>query len=295
MKNNFFSGQSAAKFWHQVFILFIALLAGHTIVINRTDYLWITLLHKSFYYYSVFGSGFIAYVLIQYVCFITKWLNELEKGFRMNNRRIKKQLAYGFAGAVLLAIALAFGLYKINGESITSGVYFSRLLILVILFIVVINFSYCFYHARKAMEQSAIAGTDSSEPVTKIRYKWLIPKQKPRPGKLIKLEENHVPALIYIENKVPQAIDARGEWIKWDLNITQSVQNLPVNDYFRIHKRFLIHRSFVKEIAPHGDQILISPATECKFKLITSRRKTARFKEWIEGADPEPLADPDQK
>lgn len=278
---------------HHLLIVFVALFAGNAIVMQRTTLTWQYLQHKPFFYISVLGSSLVAFALIHYVRLVTIWINKKESGFYVNNDRIAMQFKYGFLGGVLLAVFLTIILYMANQENILSGTYFSKLFIIVVLFIAILNFTYALYHFRNSTSIPVFILVEPPEPKVIIRYKFLNPKPEPKPIDTVVLDLEVAPALIYLAGKSPQAMDARGGYIKWDYTMSASSKILPAEDYFGIDRGFIIHRHFISEIKNDETGLTIVPAHKINFNLKVSRRNDGGFRTWFAGDHQDPTASDD--
>ncbi|NTE05540.1 LytTR family transcriptional regulator [Agrobacterium tumefaciens] len=150
--------------------------------------------------------------------------------------------------------------------------------ILLFLFLLaLLNLVYCIYFAKPTLNQYGINTVKEILVKKEIRYKIF------RPESRLKYSEMMVfPALIYIDQKVPQAFDARGTWVNWSHNLSTSMQQLPADDYFQINKSCIICREIIKEVLPQkNDCLLIIISFQINKSLMTSRRRTTAFKHWL--------------
>jgi len=73
---------------HHLSILTVSAFAGHFIVVHNTSKSWFELITNAYYYQSVFYSMLIAAMLIEFVFWITIWMNRKDGGFRLTKKKI---------------------------------------------------------------------------------------------------------------------------------------------------------------------------------------------------------------
>ncbi|WP_316801453.1 LytTR family DNA-binding domain-containing protein [Pedobacter frigidisoli] len=281
---------------HLLVTLFISFLAGLVIVMQFTGEKIRDLIHEGYYYISISESGAIAFVLIWYIYAITCWLNSKDGGFKLTSKRFKKQFFYGVAVAAGIELMLAGMLYHLNGRQPFGGSFFYHIFMMVLLFLMVVNSTYCFYFEymetrahRPEIVDFGIPDQDSQPPLStdinpptatedtpKIRYVILPVK----PEKKMPLGEDEFCYIICVKNLGHAAYHSSGEWVNWDYNLTQSLNKIKTEDYFRINKQALIHWRNIKELQRDEKILYVIPHHAYEKKLLVSRSKKRAFKKW---------------
>ncbi|MEJ5994387.1 hypothetical protein WG904_08155 [Pedobacter sp. Du54] len=242
--------------------LLVSLLAAHFIVVQSATETITVLFTKGYYYYSVCCSLVIALILVEFVYFVTKKLNQQHKNEALTNERITEQFVSGFLTTSLIAFLLAMLLYWINGENIFNSSYFTKLYALILLFIFSVNMAYLLFYYKNAI---------------KSRYYLFNANSLDIPN-----ENSTLPAIIFYEDKACFAIDFKGIKTVWPINIEQSRKKLNENTYFQINRQTIIHRAIIRSIKPFNlRHIKIESLVTCPIELITSRRMTVLFKAWV--------------
>lgn len=81
---------------------------------------------------------------------------------------------------------------------------------------------------------------------------------------------------------MPVAYGGDGLVMAWDPNIAESMKILPIADYFQISKQVIVNRAIIKHLKNYNDNhVLITPIFPTPIKLISSRRRTKPFKDWL--------------
>ncbi len=253
---------SLKSFLHFLLRLLISLLAAHFIVVQGATESIATLFTKQYYYFSVAYSFIIALILVELIYLATKKLNERNKNMLLTNKRMTEQFVTGFLTISLIAFLLAMILYWLNGQSIFSSGYFTKLYALILLFIFCVNAAYLLYFYRKAI---------------KTRY-YLA-----SPSSLESVEmDSTLPAIIFFDDKICFAIDFKGIKTVWPLTVGQSTKKLDSECYFQINRQIIIHRAAIRSIRPFNvKHIKIEAVVFCPIELITSRRMSVLFKVWL--------------
>lgn len=238
--------------------LTIALLAAHFIVVHDADETWSELFTKDYYYLSLMGSFVIAVILIEYIYFVTYKLNRKYKNARLSQNRMRLQFFWGFILATLMAVAMAAILFWLNDTNMIAAGYFNKLFVSIMLFIFAVNLACIWSDNHRRF----------------IKYKL------ENPNNNLKIES--LPAIIYHDNKSYFAIDFEGNKDVWPNSLNQSLAYLDAALYFKINRHCIIHRAVIAELKPlHGQFVKVIPIVASPIKLVTSRRTTTAFKEWL--------------
>ena len=254
--------------WHYLLLrIMVALIAAHFIVVHGAKETWAELFVASYYYNSLFGSFIIAFLLTEYVYVATEKLNLRNEGAYLTTKRIKEQFVVGFVGAAFLAFLLAAILFWIHNQNIFKSDYFSRLYIIILLFIFTINIVYVLYDIHKTWRN--------------YKFKLIDQKQLTLPEFIVQACQNNSPAIIYYDNRVYFTLDFNGAKTTWPSSIEDSIEFLAPDIYFQINRYTIVHRSVIAEAKPHEMRFIkITPIIVCAIELVTSKRKTIPFKEW---------------
>ncbi|RZK38470.1 MAG: hypothetical protein EOO90_22120 [Pedobacter sp.] len=252
-------------FYHFVLRLLVALLASHFIVLHSASETWLQLLSKTYYYVSVFYSMIIAFVLIEFVHQISRYLNKSLNGFQFNALRLRHQFLKGFILTGILAFLLAALLFLLNGENIFNTGYLSKLYVYILLFIFCINVLYLlyFYHVDGP----------------KTRYQVINPDQLEMAYARSQLANKNVPALIYHDNKTSFSINFDGVKTIWPHTIDESSRLLDEEDYFQINRKAIVHRAAILTFSPGNLELTLIFSSPVE--LTIARRRASPFKHWL--------------
>ncbi len=256
------------NFYHLLIRLLVALLASHFIVVHGAEETWLVLFTKGYYYLSLLYSMVIAFLLIENVYFVTKRINVFFEERRFIAKRIKAQFLFGFCLTAFHAFLMAMVLFWFKNESIFTSNYFEKLYVYIMLFIFAINVVYLFYfeYLRTSNQRYPKISFDHTQ-LANLRAKAV---------------KGNLPAVIYHENKACFAIDFKGLKTSWPNTIEESMKLLHPENYFQISRKGIVHRAAVLSFIPYKIKCLkIMLIIFCPIELITSRRKTAFFKEWL--------------
>lgn len=256
------------NFYHLLIRLLVAAVASHFVVVHNTEKTWLELFTKRYYYSSLLYSMIIAFLLIEYVYFITKRLNITFEDDKHISKRIAVQFLLGFCSTAFFAFLMALVLFWLNGENIFNSNYFEKLYIFILLFIFTVNVVYLLYFQyTKAPKRLYQAIKLNNPQLTSLRAKAL---------------KANLPAIIYHEDKAYFTIDFNGIKTSWPHTIEQSMKILNPENYFQISRKAIVHRATISSFNAYKIKCLkIEVDTPCHIELITSRRKAAFFKEWI--------------
>ena len=256
------------NFYHLLIRLLVALVASHFVVVNSAEETWLELFTNGYYYVSLIYSMVIAFLLIEYVYFVTKRVKIAFEEPKLIKKRVKTQFLFGFCIAAFLAFLMAMILFWINDENIFSSNYFERLYIYIVLFIFTLNVVYLLLFEYQK--------------IPRVRYHSIIFDKQKLSILRIKAMKSNLPAVIYHENKAYFAIDFNGIKTSWPNTIEESMKLLHPENYFQISRKGIIHRAAVLSFSPYKIRCLrVVPNVLCPIELITSRRKAVFFKEWL--------------
>jgi len=254
--------------YHLLIRLFVALLASHFVVVNGSKKAWLELFTRSYYYASLFYSMVIAYLLIEYIFMVSRIVNKAFDEHGLGAKRLKYQFIFGFCLASFNAFLLAMLLFWIKNENIFNSGYFKNLFIYIVLFIFTINVVYLLYYEYLK--------------VPKMRYQRIEIDPALMKQRRNKALEASQPALIYHENKTCFAVDFKGVTTIWPNTIAESMDFLNAVNYFQINRKDIVHRAAVVSFSSYQLRFLkIVHNIPIDKELITSRRKSAIFKEWL--------------
>ena len=256
------------NFYHLLIRLLVALLASHFIVVHSAEETWLELFSNTYYYLSLFYSMVIAFLLIEYVYFISKRINNAFEEPNLIKKRMNAQFLFGFCIAALLAFLMAMILFWMNDENIFNSNYFERLYVYIVLFIFTLNVVYLLLFEYQK--------------IPRVRYHSIMFDKQKLANLRVKALKANLPAVIYHENKAYFAIDFNGVKTSWPNTIEESMTLLHPENYFQISRKGIIHRAAILSFSPYKIKCLkIALNVVCPIELITSRRKTAFFKEWL--------------
>ena len=259
---------SLKSFYHLLIRLIVALLASHFIVVHSANETWLELFTKKYYYASLLYSMIIAFLLIENVYFVSKRINVFLQGNSNARKRIKAQILFGFGLTAFHAFLMATILFWLNNEDIFNSGYFEKLYVFILVFIFAINAVYLFYFEQYKTKKTGYQTIKLNHvQLTNLRLKAL---------------KANLPALIFHENKACFAVDFNGHKTSWPNTIEESIKLLHPENYFQISRKSIVHRAAVLSYSSYTTKCLkIELSIQCPIPLITSRRKTIFFKEWI--------------
>ncbi|SFH19374.1 hypothetical protein [Pedobacter insulae] len=258
------------RIYHLLIRVFVALLASHFVVVHGTKKSWLELFNKGYYYASLFYSMLIAYLLIEYIYMVSRIINKVFDEHGSAAKRLKYQFIFGFFFASVNAFLLAMILFWIKDENIFTSGYFKNLFVYILLFIFTINVVYLLYYEYVK--------------VPKIRYQMIEIDPAMMGSLRSSALEANLPAIIYHENKICFAVDFNGVKTIWPHTIAESMGFLNPADYFQINRKDIVHRAAIVSFSSYQLRFLkIAHCIPSAKELITSRRKSVIFKEWLSG------------
>jgi hypothetical protein len=103
-------------------------------------------------------------------------------------------------------------------------------------------------------------------------------------NKKIKIELNDIRGF-YVEDGITFLLEKGGKTYIMDFSLEKLEQNLPPSLFFRINRKFILHRSSVtgfKKIENNKILVLTPPETNLPKEILMSRLKASEFKKWFE-------------
>ena len=256
------------SFYHVLIRLCVALLASHFVVVHSAEETWVELFTKKYYYLSLLFSMIIAFLLIECVYFVSKWIDFKFRESENRVKRMKTQFIFGFCLTAFHAFFLAMMLFYAHGENIFNSGYFEKLYVYILLFIFTLNVVYLLYFEYQKMPR--------------LRYQRMIFNHTYINNLRTNALKANLPAVIYHEDKACFAVDFNGVKTSWPNTIEESMKLLNAEHYFQISRKGIVHRAAILSFSPHKIKCLkIELNIPCPIALITSRRKSAFFKEWL--------------
>ena len=100
----------------------------------------------------------------------------------------------------------------------------------------------------------------------------------------IKIELNDIRGF-YVEDGITFLLENKGKTYMVDFSLDKLEQKLPPSLFFRINRKFILHRSSVsgfRKIENNKILVLTSPESSLPKELLMSRLKAPEFKKWFE-------------
>ncbi len=252
-------------------MLFIALMAGHLVVVHgRTETLW-HLWRHSYYYASLSYSSLIALILLWYIEWVSRCLHKKYRGTGNYMRWIMQQLKYGVLLTVLIEIVMATALFAWKGYWIWETAFFRKLFGPIVMFIIMVNLGFLSYFFQDDQQMKRL-----------IRYRWLAPRSLTGTGDDSESEEKD-PLILYVSDKQCWSIGKKGTHWMWAQSMELSEKQLCPHTYFRGHRCWMIHRKAIVElVALKRNHLEVKTNLECPIRLMVSRRRIPAFMRWLE-------------
>lgn len=246
----------------------VAILAGVLVVADDKDHTVLELLQMKFFYVSVGLSSLIAWLLIEYIFGISKWLNKDYKGMGLNREWVLAQVFYGVGLALCLELLLATGVFAFMGYWIWETNFFRKVFGPIVMFVAIINMYFIIYYINKVPAL-----------VEKVRYQLLNQKAVEGP---VDIDSSQVPVLVYVEDGGWWSVDWNGEVELWNYGLDQTQDMFAEGLFFRGRRNWIVNRDAIARVVPlSGKRLLVEMKVSCPIKLEVPRRKAAAFKGWL--------------
>jgi hypothetical protein len=227
-----------------------AIISAHFFVGFRQKENFLELILKPGYPLA-FGFTFVvAFGMMLYVKFFTRWLNKrypLEKG-----GSIKWGLHIFYTGFLLLFIEFLAStgyFYFFGGHHISNTVYFNSYVLLIVLYILLINL---YYNSKTPI----VISETIAEPVKPAEETQ---NKETLYAEIVAYARSKDVAFISITEKIVYARTAAGEAVYWNHNITDSGVALTDHDFYQVSRGHIIRRDIIQAVeqAPLKHKMII--------------------------------------
>ena len=246
--------------------LFFAFCTAQLVVLYQETHTPSEILRNPYYYLVLGVSLMIAYLIIEWVVWVTRILDYQYPWARSYSKRWPRQVFYGIFLSLLFTILLAtcyFAALKIN---ILQTRYFSRHLQQLIWMLIALN-AYLYYLINKKK---------SAQNKTKQLLQQAV--------KIVPEIQGTVDyACFFAENKSCFVYTFSKGKSGWDDTLSETIQYLDPKQYYMVNRSFIVNRlaiATVITLAPKKIKItLIAPLA---MEILVSQRAYAGFKKWYE-------------
>lgn len=228
-----------------------------------------------------FFIAFVMNVAQGYACLVPiRWIIrriEKENDGRFSKIAFAKQLLFTFLATVIVCLIVPDGGWLITGTRYGGDNHFVHDIILLFLWIALVNFIYIGlrYHDTWKDSQATL------EHERKLKNEGITIKVG---DKNIKIPLKDIKGF-YVENGVTFVINANFSTLAIDGSLDSMEQKLPPRFFFRVNRKFILHRqSIVSFKRIEDNKLLISTLNQEPLpgELPMSRLKAPAFKKWFE-------------
>ncbi len=137
----------------------------------------------------------------------------------------------------------------------------------------------------KALQSSSIQGGETLKTLVDMMQEQAKPKRfMVQIGSKIKVVEAKEVAYFVFHSKITFLCTIAGKRYPIDSSLKQLGQSLPIGDFFRVNRQYLLNRQAIEELhyySPTRVKVQLQPKTEGE--IIVAREKLGLFKKWLAG------------
>lgn len=263
------------------FRIIAALVSAHVIVVIGEDETFFHLLVDKDYYRAMFFSFIIAFLLVNFVYWVTLRLDKDCDWKQHTIRRPLLQLCFAFFLPSVLAFLLAFTYFRLFGYDIWHTWYLRYdypVIVLMLLLLNVYYLAFYFYRQWQLMEHMITSPIIVNKEETRAKEVFVIQKG----AKTIPLPVDTICYFYRSGNfNFVRTFDRE------DFVISQSLDEVQLllhrKNFFRANRQFIINFTACQHYEPLGLgklEVFVAPAA--KGPIIISQKRVKEFKEWIE-------------
>lgn len=264
-KIKWYQAKGAIQYPSHFYRLLWSFFAAQLVVLYGDKHTLEATLANPYYHMAWLASMAIAYVVINFVFWMTSLLDQHYPWGRSYRLRLPRQLMAGVVVPLLPAALLAAGYFAYFKISIFETVYFSRYLQQIIFMLISLN-AYLFYswalQNRSPSTRRALLENLTCTQISKDKYQDI--------------------ACIFIEGKDYFALRFSGEKIVWDDSLLKSLNYLNSAQFYMVNRGFIANRAAIMDVkisSPKNTKLLLN--LEKMPEVNVSQRENVNFKKWL--------------